>query len=151
SWATLSPFDTVLEARRQNLDVIALTPHNHVWVAQAGRWFSEIVNGPIVLTGEEIHALDFHILGIGINRTISWNQPADQAIQQVHDQGGVAIAAHPVRRYWDGYDAAAMRLLDGAEVVHPVALTSEEQALQLRQFYQRGHLTAISDSDYHGL
>src|SRR5262245_13208623 len=46
SWATLSPFDTVAEARRQRLDVIALTPHNHVWVAKVGRWFSKLTSRP---------------------------------------------------------------------------------------------------------
>jgi hypothetical protein len=28
SWSTLSPFDTVIEADRQRLDAIAMTPHN---------------------------------------------------------------------------------------------------------------------------
>jgi hypothetical protein len=47
------------------------------------------------------------------------------------------------------YDAEAM--LDGAEVLHPIAYESEEFAAHLRHFYGRARLTAIGDSDYHGL
>jgi hypothetical protein len=69
----------------------------------------------------------------------------------VHRQGGVAIAAHPVVSYWPAYDAKAMQGLDGAEILHPIAYASDDIAEQLRQFSNRVPLTAIGDSDYHGL
>jgi hypothetical protein len=130
SWATLSPWDTVIEAQWQGLDVIAVTGHNHVWVVKAGRWFSRLVNGPTVLAGEEIVSSHYHVLAVGIEPTVSWRQTAASAIDVVHRQGGVAIAAHPLAQFWAAYDADAMRKLDGAKVLHP---------------------TAIGDSDYHGL
>jgi hypothetical protein len=150
SWSVLSPWDTVTEARRQGLDVIAMTPHNHTWVAKVGRWFSSISGGPIVLVGEEIHASAFgyHLLAIGIRDTIRWRQPASLAIDDVHRQGGVAIAAHPSKSY-SAYDEIAMQKLDAAEVVHPIALRSEALASELRQFFGRRKLTAIGDTDYH--
>jgi hypothetical protein len=151
SWASLGPFDTVLEARRQGLDVIAMTPHNHVWVAKVGHWFSRIANGPTVLVGEEIVAPSYHLLGIGIENTISWRQTAASAIDEVHRQGGVAIAAHPVASYWRGYDADAMGKLDAAEVEHPIVYARAGAYGELQEFYGRAQLTAIGDSDYHGL
>jgi predicted metal-dependent phosphoesterase TrpH len=151
SWSTLSPWDAVIEAQRQGLDVIAMTPHNHTWVAKTGRWYSRIAGGPIVIAGEEIVSSRYHLLAVGIQRTISWNQTAGSAIDEIHRQGGIAIAAHPAMRYWPAYDAQARGKLDGAEVVHPVAWGSEEYAAQLRQFYESAHLTAFGDSDYHGL
>jgi hypothetical protein len=151
SWATLSPWDTVIDAQWQGLDVIAMTGHNHVWVAKAGRWFSRLIHGPTVLVGEEIVSSHYHLLAVGIDTTVSWKQTAASAIDAVHRQGGIAIAAHPLARFWPAYDAEAMRKLDGAEVLHPIAYESEELAAQLRQFYGRARLTAIADSDYHGL
>src|SRR5580698_11320518 len=59
SWATLGPWDTVIEARRQGLDVIAMTGHNNVLVAKVGRWFSGLTGGPTVLVGEEIIATTY--------------------------------------------------------------------------------------------
>jgi predicted metal-dependent phosphoesterase TrpH len=151
SWATLGPWDTVLEARRQGLDVIAMTGHNHVWVAKAGRWFSRLAGGPTVLVGEEIVAPRYHILAVGIQNTISWRQRAASAIDEVHRQGGVAIAAHPVASYWPAFDADALRKLDAAEVLHPIAYRHPGAYRELQEFYGRARLTAIGDSDYHGL
>jgi predicted metal-dependent phosphoesterase TrpH len=151
SWSTLSPWDTIIEAQRRGLDVMAMTPHNHMWVAKAGRWYAGVAGGPIVIAGEEIVSGRYHLLAVGIRRTIGWNQTAVSAIDEIHKQGGIAIAAHPAVRYWPAYDAQAREKLDGAEVVHPVALGSEEYAAQLRQFYESAQVTAFGDSDFHGL
>jgi hypothetical protein len=148
SWGVLSPWDTVLEAKRQGLDAIAMTPHNHTWVAKMGQWFSTLSGGPIVLIGEEIHSIGYHVLAIGIRDSIAWRQPAASAIDEVHGQNGVAIAAHPILSY-SAYDAEAMRKLDAAEVVHPLGLRNETLASQLREFYEHAHVTAIGDTDYH--
>jgi hypothetical protein len=149
SWALLSPLDTLIEARRQGLEVIALTPHNHTWVSKVGQWFSRFTGGPIVIVGEEIHSPRYHLLAVGITNTIDWRQPAARAIDEIHRQGGVAIAAHPTDRYAKGYDANALRTLDAAEVVHPLVLTDEVYAAQMREFLERNRLTAVGDSDYH--
>jgi predicted metal-dependent phosphoesterase TrpH len=151
SWATLAPWDTAWEAQRQGLDAIAIVGHNHVWVSKVGRWLSRMTGGPLVLTGEEIVSAHYHLLAIGIDSTIDWRQSATSAIEQVHRQGGVAIAAHPLAQYWTAYDAQARHTLDGAEVLHPIAHASEDLAAQLRTFYSSAPLTAIGDSDYHGL
>jgi predicted metal-dependent phosphoesterase TrpH len=148
SWGVLSPWDTVIEARREGLDVIAMTPHNHTWVAKVGHWFSKLSDVPIVLVGEEIHSMGYHLLALRIDKTIPWRQSASSAIDEVHRQGGVAIAAHPIASY-AAYDDGAMRNLDGAEVVHPVGLKDEASAAELRQFFGRARLTAIGDTDYH--
>lgn len=151
SWALLGPFDTTIEAQRRGLDVIAMTPHNLIWVAKVGRWFAHMTGGPTVLVGEEIVSPRYHLLAIGIQDTIAWNHSAAKAIDEIHAQGGIAIAAHPVKAYWRGYDAEAMRKLDGTEVLHPLAYEHPEGYRELQEFYDRARLTAIGDSDYHGL
>src|SRR5262245_55325926 len=137
SWGTLSPWDTVLEARHQGLDVLVMTPHNHVWVAQLGRWFSRWIDGPLVIVGEEIASGQYHLLAAGIANTISERQPAARAIGAVHGQGGVAIAAHPYETYWPAYDADALRTLDGAELVRPESQVLDDAASQLHAFAAR--------------
>ena len=128
-----------------------MTGHNNVWVGKLGRWFSQHVGGPRVLVGEEIVAPTYHLLAVGIENNVSWKQSAASAIAEVHRQGGVAIAAHPLRPYWPAYDAGAMSRLDGAEVLHPVAYFIPGAYQELQEFYARSRLTAIGDSDYHGV
>lgn len=151
SSSTLTPWDTVIDAQRHGLDVIAMTPHNHIWVGKAGRWFSREFNGPMVLAGEEIHTGPYHLLAIGIEQTIGSNMPAAKAIDEVHRQGGVAIAAHPTKSFWPAYDAEAIRKLDATEVAHPIAWQRDDLGDELRQFYDKAHVTAVGDSDFHGL
>ena len=153
-WSTLAPWDTIGEARHQGLDVIALVPHNITWLAKVGRWVSRFFDGPMVIVGEEITAPDYHLLAVGIEHTISARLTLTQAIADVHRQGGVAIAAHPYENAWPAFEAA-LKDLDGVEVVRPESQNDPLLADQLRTFYNRatsaaGRMTAIGDSDYHG-
>ena len=151
TWSTLSPFETVVEARRHALDAIAITPHNQVWGAKLGRWFANLTGGPIVIVGEEITTPGFHMLGVGITKTISNDLDASGTIREIHRQGGVAIVAHPYPETWPSFDAAALDALDGAEVVRTEALHDERAAELLRTFFTKGSFAAIGSSDFHGL
>jgi PHP domain len=150
----LSPFGLVLESRRRGLHTIAITDHNQVFSAKCGRWFSRLIGGPTVLVGEEITAPDFHLIGVGLSNRVTWRQSAAQAIAEVHRQGGVAIAAHPTRRFWEGFNQDVIKELDGAEVMHPLSYTAGNRGEQLRAFYQNAEasgrrLTPVGSSDYH--
>jgi hypothetical protein len=152
-WAALAPWDDILEARRAQLDVIALTSHNHVWAGLLGHWLAHGGDGPIVLVGEEIvgTAGHYHMIAAGIHSTIDWRKSAADAIDEIHAQGGVAIAAHPFASLWASYDARAMQHLDGVEVLHPMVFFSRRLAGEMREFYARGIYAPIGDSDYRGL
>jgi len=151
TWSMLTPFEAVIEAGRQGLDVIAIVPHDRVWPSPLARWFAEWSGGPLVLTGEEITTAGYHLLGVGIERAVPTNLTAAAAIQAVHAQGGVAIAAHPYRLMWPAYDDEAMRILDASEVVRPEVSRVPAAGDELREFFSRAPLAAIGSSDDHGL
>ena len=150
SWATLSSWDTVIEAGYQGLDVIALTPHNHTWVAALGRWFAERFGGPLVIPGEEIAAANYHLIAVGVSQTIPPNLPAVEAIAAVHRQGGAAIAAHPYPNSWPAWEAGALDVLDGAELVRPEAIDGPAFREALQAFARKGTFAPIGSSDHHG-
>jgi predicted metal-dependent phosphoesterase TrpH len=147
---TLTPWGLVLEAERQGLDAIAITGHNQIADGQLGRWFSRLVGGPTVLPGEEITSPSYHLIAAGIETRVSSRQPAAGAIDDVHRQGGIAIAAHPLRDFWAGYDEAAMSRLDGAEFCHPIIYARQGADRDLEQFAARVPVAAIGSSDFHG-
>jgi hypothetical protein len=151
SGGALAPWDLVLEARRQGLDAFAITPHNQVFPAKIGRWFSRRTSGPTVMVGEEIRGPRYHLIALGIDHRIGWRKGAAATIDEVHRQGGVAIAAHPISGYWRAYDADAIARLDASEVMHPIVDEHEFARRELREFYSRGRFAAIGSSDYHGL
>lgn len=151
TWSTLAPWDTVIEARHQGLDVIAMTPHDQIWPARIGRWFAQAIGGPLVIVSEEVTSRRYHLLAVGVRTRVAANADLAAVIDEIHRQGGIAIAAHPYEGYWPAYDARVLGKLDAAEVVRPEAQQDERLASQLRAFFGRAPLTAIGDSDYHGL
>lgn len=155
----LFPFDAVLVAERAGLDVVAITEHNITFPAQMAAWFARTFGGPIVLVGEEVTTHRFHLIALGLERTASWRLSLPALLEDIHAQGGVAIAAHPVEMYWDTY-AEVIDRLDGAEVVHPVAYRPSrergfryEDMVSFFQRHQPAHpkLAAIGSSDFHGM
>jgi hypothetical protein len=150
SSGTLAPWDLAFEARRQGIDVLAITAHNEALSGRAGAWFWRRFGGPILIAGEEIHGPHFHLIAVGIHRTISWRLTPRAAIDEIHRQGGVAIAAHPTLPSWSYWTADAVEQLDGAEVRQPVVYIAPSLSLELEKFFARGAMAAIGSSDYHG-
>jgi hypothetical protein len=152
----LSPFDLVLQARRRGLDVLAITDHNILFPARMGRWFSRATGGPTILLGEEVTTRRYHLHGIGITERVDASAPLPEVLAAIHRQGGVAIAAHPVRHFWPAFQGE-LDHIDGAEVMHPMAFQGSSRAWRwedMRTFYEdalaSGHrLTAVGSSDYH--
>jgi predicted metal-dependent phosphoesterase TrpH len=148
---TLTPWGLVLEAERHGLDAIAITGHNEVADSKIGRWFARAVGGPTVLTGEEIVAPEHHVVAVGIERAVGWREPVASEIDEVHRQGGIAIAAHPGADYWPAFDDRAMQRLDGAEICHPAIYKYKNAQRELETFSGRAKMAAIGSSDFHGI
>lgn len=150
SGGTMTPWGLVGEAIRQDLDVVAITGHNEAWGGRAARTFSHFVDGPIVLAGEEITSATQDLIAVGLQSTVSPDLPLVDQIAEVHRQGGVAIAAHPIERFQRAYlDSGAATAIDGTEVCHPVIYERQGAAAELFAFAARTNATPIGSSDFH--
>jgi histidinol phosphatase-like PHP family hydrolase len=65
-------------------------------IEEVSRWAQETYD-LLVIPGLEICNLveDYHILGIDLKEAINPSQNAEGVIQEIHHQGGLAIASHP--------------------------------------------------------
>jgi len=148
----LTPWGLVLEAERQGLDAIAITGHNDILDGRVGQAFARAASRVIVLPGEEILSdPDYHLIAVGVRERVGFRQRAADAIDEIHRQGGVAIAAHPIREFWRAYDAAATARLDGAEICHPLIYGRQGAQQELEAFAARARVAAIGSSDAHGI
>jgi hypothetical protein len=148
--AAVSPWGLVLDARYQGLDAIAITGHRQTQDARWARWFSELIGGPTVLIGEELPEIPHHLIAVGIEQTVDSALDIRAQIDEVHRQGGVAIAAHPGPMFREGF-APVMDRLDGTEVCHPAIYEIAEAQSALEEFARRTPAAAIGSSDFHGL
>ena len=142
------------EAARRGLDVVAITNHNDNLSFRLAEISGRLKPYPIVIPGQELTTAGFHIAAIGVRTMVSPYVPARDAIAMIQAQGGVAIAAHPVRKSWLENDDEALRLLDGSEVAHPLSLTHPRQAAQLVEFHARVRrvnpdIAPIGSTDFH--
>jgi hypothetical protein len=149
---SLLPWELRREARRAGLDVVAVTNHNSVFAGRLAHAWASYFEDPlaIVMSGEEITSPDYHMAAVGITRAVDRRNPAEAAVEAVHAQGGVAIAAHPTRRFWPGYEIAIPGL-DGAEAAAmPGSLFAPDFAEFLRRARERNpDIAAIGSSDFH--
>ena len=149
---SLAPWALRQEALRAGLDVFAVTNHNMVFTARFAEWMAGLQGWPIIIAGQEITNRDYHMIAVGIERTVNADQPAAAAIRDVHAQGGVAIAAHPTPRFHGYDDDQTIALLDGTEAAHPVDRVSTQEAFTA--FFERARrlkpsIAAIGSSDFH--
>jgi predicted metal-dependent phosphoesterase TrpH len=156
----LAAWELAREARRRGLDVIAVTNHNQRLAARlaAAVAIDRPADGlPIVIPGQEVTTPHFHMIAAGVMHTIDWRLAAADAIRAVQQQGGVAIAAHPVSEgplTWIAQGEQAFRLLDGAEAAHPLVRWSAAGRQQIQDFYRTAgavnpSLAAIGSADSH--
>jgi predicted metal-dependent phosphoesterase TrpH len=148
----IAPWMMQGQAARAGLDVVAITNHDQTLAGRLGRWAAERSRGPMILVGEEVTGRDFHLIAVGIEHAVNWNQSARAAILDVHAQGGVAIAAHPLHGF-DGYDEAALVALDGVEAMYSDSIRPEH-AQEIEEFYQRAlasnpEVATIGSTDVH--
>jgi predicted metal-dependent phosphoesterase TrpH len=91
--------DAVRRCREEGLDGFAVT--NHDTLIEIPRDISE-ESGLIVISGVEVSARGAHIVALDISEEIPRGLSFSETVERIHDQGGLAIIAHPysVFRTW---------------------------------------------------
>jgi len=159
------PAEIIQKAKEIGLDAVALTDHD------TGRGLDEFLNaaanlGVIGIPGIEITSLSWsrptnfrlpiaHILALGIKpESINGKHPIptgrtpEEVIDWIHDRGGLAIAAHPDRKYTSLSETEIRKLgnLNGLET-----LTLRGRIPEAELLARELEIAAIADTDFHDL
>jgi predicted metal-dependent phosphoesterase TrpH len=141
------------------LDVIAITDHERIDAALAARAVARARDLPLeVVVGEEVTTRGGHLLALFIEEPIRPLRSLRTTIAAIHEQGGLAIPAHPLVPYPLCAQAFALRRLladpdpavhpDGLETFNPTALGRPWHGRVVRFADEHG-LAAIGSSDAH--
>jgi hypothetical protein len=146
----LAPWDLAHEARRNGLDVIAITNHNQMIAAH----LAASIPGVMVLPGQEITMPAFHMTAINLRDTVDWRGTIPDVARAVHAQGGVAIGAHPARIFASSITEASIVALDGLERAHPMMEFRDIDRQKLADSFDRAlhtkpSIAPIGSSDFH--
>lgn len=148
----LPAWELTEEASRRGLHAIVISNHNQTMAARAGRSF-RAGTLPLIIPAQEVTTPGFHLVAAGITTTVDWWKPELEIVRDIHAQGGVVIAAHPVGRYWRAGDAM-LAAIDGAEVAHPLAHGRPALRDELTAFFTRARdlnpdIAPVGSSDFH--
>jgi predicted metal-dependent phosphoesterase TrpH len=122
----VSDVEAILEAAiARGLDAIGIADHERIDAALAARAIAEGRGLPVeVVVGEEISTRNGHLVGLWLTKRIRPWHSMKRSIAMIHEQGGLAIIAHPLPPYpLCASERTIRRLLDEADpIYHPDAL-----------------------------
>ena len=141
------------------LDAVAITDHERIDAAVAAKAIAESEGLPLeVIVGEEITTRGGHLLGLFVRRRIPPWHSLKSSIARVHEQGGIAVVAHPLVPYPLCASARTIRhLMDEADpIYHPDALEGFNPTTARMKWSHRAPafaeemgIAAIAGSDAH--
>ncbi len=144
--------------RRGVLDVIAITDHD---VLDASLWaYSQRDRYPFdIIPGVEVTAREGHVLALWVTEPIAKGMSVKETAAAIHEQGGVAILAHPgepciagihLARYLRQPNVLLTWDIDGIEAFNAGSITPGNNILAQRICSQLP-LPVVGNSDAHTL
>lgn len=145
-----------------DLDLVAITDHERLDGAHRAREIHDRGSFSFdLVVGEEITTRRGHLLALFLTERVPPLRPLSETLERIHDQGGIAIAAHPMapltpslgrRSLLALHEAADPRhRLDAIEVFNPSAAGRSRRAARDRLNEQILHLPGVGNSDAHVL
>jgi predicted metal-dependent phosphoesterase TrpH len=157
----IDPIATILDhvERATDLDVIAITDHERIDAALAARTMArELGHRAEVVVGEEVSTLGGHLLALFISERVRPLRSLRTTIAEIHEQGGLAIPAHPLVPYPLCAQGWVLRRLieandprvrpDAIETFNPTMLGRPWHGRVVRFAAEHG-LAAVGNSDAH--
>lgn len=98
---SIMPLEDIIRcSHEKNLKAIAISDHDEIGAIEAIKHVEH--DGIIVIPAEEVSTSEGHIVALGITEYIKPLQTPEETIDQIHDNGAIAIAAHPYCFYRSG-------------------------------------------------
>jgi len=143
------PKKIVCAALKRGLQCIAIADHGNNRGSLEAREYAQAGNLPIlIIISEEVKSKSGDILALNIKNPIPDHITAGEAIKRIHNQGGLAVAAHPFGR-WCGFNEPLEKYLgalDGVEILNASVFAGNTAA---RNFALKHGLAFTAGSDAH--
>ncbi|MCZ7401950.1 MAG: PHP domain-containing protein [Candidatus Methanoperedens sp.] len=138
-----TPRTSIKVAEKLGLNALCITDHNTI----KGALVAQKYNKDLVVIGEEISSREGEILGLFLQEKINPGLSAEETIEQIHCQDGIAVAPHPYSGHCSCV-AEKMNTLrfDGIEVFNSLHRDGYSNALALKNC--NGH-AKLGGSDAH--
>jgi len=153
-----NPRQVVQAAAKVGLQIIAVTDHDTMEGAFRAKEYSlrRPDLGIQVVLGEEVSTLNGHVIGLFLQKFVPARLSAKRTVQLIHQQGGLAILAHPFHMYTGRASShpKAVEIIeeipfDGIETINHGDALSFWSNKKTKKIIDRHRLAAIGCSDAH--
>ena len=116
SYDSFSSLDNIVEcAKKRGLHGVAITDHEHF--LSDGDIDCHLDDDFWVIKGAEMYTELGDIIGLFLSKPLKTRNSID-LIHEIHDQGGIAILAHPFKRTNHNYPEKILEMIDAVEIVN---------------------------------
>ncbi len=145
---SITPLEDIIKySQKIGLNAIAITDHDEIEGTWAVRKLEH--DGLLLIPGEEVSSSKGHIVALGITDYIKPLQTPEETIDAIHDNAGIAIAAHPYSYYRSGLGNIVQSLdVDGIEIKNSRFIFGVSNFLSRRVSESR-NISPIGASDAH--
>lgn len=148
-----TPKEIIKRALKVNLDAVAITDHNSIKGSIEGLevWKKEFKNKIDYITGEEVRTSHGDVLALFVQELIPPKLSPEETIDRIHEQGGLAIAAHPFFMLAKslGKKTYELKKLDGIEVMNALCWGPLDFSRKARQAVKKMNVAETGSSDAH--
>ena len=128
--------------KAKGLDGVAVTEHDTLTPLR----FPDV----LIVPGIEVSSRDGHVIGLGVREKIPAKLPADETIQRIHEEGGIAIIPHPYDPVCECVKIAELNVRpDAVETMNADALSFRISNWLARRDADKFKLPRVGGSDSH--
>jgi len=146
------PKNILKHAKKKNLSVVAITDHNTIRGGLETKKLEKEYDIEVIV-GSEIMTKDGELIGLFLNEEIPKHLSAEETVDRIHEQGGLAIAPHPYSPICHALGDKIFKLkLDGVEVFnayHRDGIVNNIALKKVMKNYHKKPVAFIGNSDGH--
>ncbi len=101
----------------------------------------------IFIPGLEVSTKSGHVIGLGLNETVRKGMSVERTVEEIHAQGGIAVAPHPLDLRSEGVGDEFVKC-DAAETFNSLNLSRIENHVARGRILKAG-IPAVGGSDAH--
>jgi predicted metal-dependent phosphoesterase TrpH len=143
--STITPKELVTYAKQRGLDAVAITDHDTIEGALKLSGHKDF----LIIPGVEVSTQHGHVLGLNISNRIPSMLDVPTTIQEIHEAGGIAIAAHPTALYRGNLRRFVTGEFDAVEVINSSAIPFRYAVKQSMKIASRLGKPRLAGSDAH--
>ncbi len=141
-----TPEEILKHAKRLGIGAAGITDHDEIDGSLLAKKL-EKKYGVVVITGQEVTTRSGHVLALGTTEWIRPRMTVQETIDEIHKQGGIAVAPHPFDIYNKGIKEKAL-LCDAMEGFNSLNVDRVSNTKAYR-FGKIHNMVMIAGSDAH--